>query len=61
MMLSGYKTVVFAALVAVTGFLASPEFTQWVAENLPGVSIGLSTAIVLLRAVTSSPIFTKPE
>lgn len=60
-MVKGYKTIIFAVLVALAGFLASPEVTQFVADNLPGVSVGLSTIIIVLRAVTSSPIFTKPE
>lgn len=33
--MKGYKTLIFAALVALTSFLASPEAAQFVADNLP--------------------------
>ena len=58
-MLSGYKTLVFAGLVALTSFLASAEVAQYVADNLPLVGTGLATAIAVLRAITSSPIFNR--
>lgn len=56
-MFSGYKTLVFAGLVAVTSFLAGPEVTVWVAENLPWVGGGLGTVIAVLRVVTKSAWF----
>ena len=57
--MKGYKTLGFAALVALTSFLASPEVTQWVAEHLPEVGGGLAAAIAALRAVTNSPMMKK--
>jgi len=57
--MKGYKTLVFAALVALTSFLASPEVSQFVADNLPWVGGGLATLIAVLRAVTSSPMLKK--
>ena len=58
-MFSGYKTLVFAGLVAFTSFLASPEVAQYVADNLPLVGGGLATAIAVLRIITSAPVFNK--
>ena len=60
-MFSGFKTLVFAALVAVTSFAASPEVVAFVAENFPAFGAGLATVIAVLRAVTSSPIFNRDK
>ena len=57
--MKGYKTLGFAALVALTSFLASPEMSQWVGEHLPEVGGGLATAIAVLRAITNSPMLNK--
>ena len=59
MPLKGYKTLAFAALVAVSGFLASPEVSYWVTDNLPWATTGLGVVIAALRAATSSPMFKK--
>lgn len=55
--LSGWKTVIFAALVAFQGFLAGPEVQAFVTEHYAGASVGLAVVIAGLRAVTSSPMF----
>lgn len=55
----GFKTIIFAALVALSGFLASPEVAAWAAENAAWVSTGLGAAIAALRAITSGPMFKK--
>jgi hypothetical protein len=55
--MKGYKTLVFAAAGGVTSFLATPELSQWVAENLEWAGAFLATAIVVLRAWTNSPMF----
>ena len=60
-MFSGFKTLVFAALVALTSFLASPEVAAYVGENLPLVGGALATVVAVLRAVTSGPIFNKDK
>ncbi len=57
MFFKGWKTIVFAALVAAASFLASDEVAQWVAQNLPEVGGGLAGAIAVLRWLTTSPIF----
>lgn len=58
-MLKGWRTVGFAALLGVTTFLSDADLQQFVAENLPWLGSALGTLIVLLRALTSSPIFKK--
>jgi len=57
--MKGFKTLSFAALVALASFLASPEVAQYVAENLPEVGGGLAMAIAFLRFLTNSPMFKK--
>ena len=60
-MFSGFKTIVFAAIIALTAFLASPEVVAFVAENFPLVGGTLATAVAVLRAITSGPIFYKDK
>lgn len=57
--MKGFRTLGFAALVALTSFLASDEVRQFVAENLPWFGAGLATVIAVLRAVTTGPVFNK--
>lgn len=57
--MKGWKTIVFAGLVALTSFFASPEVAQFVADNLPEVGGGLAVVIAVLRAITNSPIFNR--
>ncbi len=56
-MFSGYKTVIFGGLVALTAVFSSPEMQTYFAENLPWVGGLVGTAVVVLRAITSSSIF----
>lgn len=55
--MKGYKTLIYAGAVAVSGFLASPEMTAWAAENPAWVSTVVGAGIALLRLVTNSSIF----
>ena len=57
--LKGKKTLIYAALVAVSGFLASPQMIDIAAEN-PGVTgVAVSLGIAILRVFTNSPMFKK--
>lgn len=60
MPLKGWKTIVYAGAVFLTGALSSPEMTAWIADNLPMASGAVALGIVILRAITTSPIF-KPS
>lgn len=55
----GYKTIALAAIVALTGFFASPEVTAWAGENSAVVGSGLAVLIAGLRAMTTSAMFKK--
>lgn len=55
--IKGWKTVVFALAVGLTGALSTPEVQFWIAANMVWAGPMLGTAIVVLRAFTSSPIF----
>jgi len=55
--MKGWKTITFGALTALAAALATPEMAAFVAENLPWVGGGLGTAVVILRWLTTTPIF----
>lgn len=57
--MKGWKTVAFGILVAVLGAISDADTQIWITENLPWVSGGLGTAIIILRALTTSAIFSK--
>jgi len=57
----GFKTILFGVLVAAISVLSNPEMQAFVAEHLPEVGGMIGTAIVVLRAVTTSAIFKKDE
>ena len=59
--ISGWKTLIFAAVIALTSFLASPELVAYVADNFPLVGGALATAVAVLRAITNGPIFNKDK
>lgn len=60
--MKGFKTVAFGVMIAVLSVASSPEMQAFVAENLPTVGTALGTLVVVLRAVTNSPMFKKePE
>ena len=53
----GWKTIIFGVLVGATAALSSPEMQAFIADNIPEVGTGIGTAIVILRALTTSAIF----
>jgi len=59
--MKGWKTLLAAGAVALTGFLASPEFTAWVAEHFAEAAGLVGALIAALRFMTTGPVFNKPE
>ena len=60
--MKGFKTIAYGALLAALSILSNPEMQIWVGENLPYVGSGIATGIIILRALTNSPMFKKePE
>jgi hypothetical protein len=57
--MKGWKTVAFGIITALLAVFSSPEVQEFVAANLPEVGIFFGTVVVILRALTSSPIFKK--
>ena len=57
--MKGWKTIAFGILVAVLGALSSADMQTWIIENFEWASGGLGTAIIILRTLTTSPIFKK--
>lgn len=60
MPLKGWKTIIYAGAVFLTGALSSADMQQFVADHLAWASGAVALGIVVLRAVTASPIF-KPS
>lgn len=54
---NGFKTVIFGLLIAGISILSNAEMQAFISANLPWVGSGVATAIVILRALTSSAIF----
>ena len=54
--IKGYKTLIVAALVALSGFLSSPEMTAWAAAHSETVTVVLGLIMAGLRFITSSPV-----
>lgn len=57
--MKGFKTITFGVLLALISIFSNEEVIQFVAENFPAVGTSLGTAVIILRAVTSSAIFKK--
>ncbi len=57
--MTGWKTVAYGLLIAITAALSSAELQQLISENIPVVGGAIGTGIVILRALTSSSIFKK--
>jgi len=55
--MKGFKTVAFGILIAAISILSNHEMQTFIAQHLPEVGSMIGTAIVVLRAVTSSAIF----
>ncbi len=59
--MKGWKTTILGVLIAVLGAVSSTDMQAWVMENFEWASGGLGTLIIILRALTTSPIFEKGD
>lgn len=57
--LAGWKMVIYGVAVALLSVFSSVEMQAYVAANLPWFGGISGLLIVILRAITSSPIFKK--
>lgn len=57
--MKGWKTLAFAIIMGAIAALSDVGVQQYVAANLPWLGPMLATAVVVLRALTTSPIFKK--
>ena len=58
-MLSGYKTVLFGALLAVAGFLQGVNWVEVIPDNpatVGWVTTAIGAVVVVLRMLTNTPI-----
>ena len=59
--MKGWRTVLFGVFIGLTAILASPEMQAFIAAHIPGLGAVVGTIIVILRALTTSSIFTGQE
>ena len=59
--MTGYKTVIFGALLALISIFSNTEMQGWIMENFEAVGGLTGVAVIVLRAITSSAIFKKSE
>jgi hypothetical protein len=57
--MKGFKTFAFGALIVLISILSNAEMQTFFAEHLPKVGGLTGTAIIILRALTTSAIFKK--
>ncbi len=55
--MKGYKTITFGILLALLSIFSNPDMQAWAAEHIPQLGGGIGTIVVILRALTASPIF----
>lgn len=55
----GFKTIAFGILTAALAVFSSPEMQAFFAEHMKLIGGGVGTIIIILRALTDSPIFKK--
>lgn len=60
-MLSGYKTVVYGIALMLISILSNPAMAEFVAEHLPWVGGSAGAIVIILRAITTSTVFKKPQ
>ena len=58
-MITGYKTFGMAVILGLITALSSAEMQVFIAENVTWLGPVLGTVIILLRALTTTPIFKK--
>jgi hypothetical protein len=57
--MKGWKTVVFGILTILLSIFSSPDVQAFVAEHLPAVGSAFGAIVIVLRALTSSSVFSK--
>lgn len=55
----GFKTVLYGMVLALISIFSSDEMRAFIAENLPWFGTAAGGIVVILRALTSTPIFKK--
>ena len=55
----GWKTVAYGVLIGLLGLLTNEDMAAFLAEHVKWIGPLIGTGVVVLRAVTSSPVFEK--
>ena len=57
--MKGYKTMLFGLLTAALAIFSNADMQLWFADNMELVGGAVGTVIIILRALTNSPMFKK--
>ena len=57
--ISGFKTVAYGVLIGGIAVLGDADVQAFIAAHIPSIGAMVGTGIVILRALTSSAIFSK--
>lgn len=55
-MLTGWKTIAASLIVALSGWVATPDMVEFLKQYPEWVSSGIGALFLILRAFTSTPI-----
>lgn len=59
--MQGFKTFLFGLALLLLGGAESVEFTNFISENAGAYSAAIGTLVIVLRAITKTPIFKKED
>ena len=58
---SGWKTVIFGLALGLTAVFSSAELQEFVSQHFEWFGGAAGAIVIILRAITTSPIFAKPD
>jgi len=59
--LSGWKTVIFGLALSLTAIFSSADLQAFVGLHFEWFGAAAGAIVIVLRAITTSPIFAKPN
>lgn len=57
--MKGFKMVAYGIILVLLSVFSSEEMRQFFAEHLPWIGSSAGAIVIVLRAITSTPIFKK--
>lgn len=57
--MKGLRTVVLGILIALISVFSNADMQAFISEHIPAIGGSIGTAVIVLRAITTSSIFKK--